>query len=152
MRPFLLCLAAFSPVWASPWLACSKMFFLRTRAKRPSTTRVQDSKPFTVGLLGALDGSDTSRTRVALDDYVDWVHQGRRTTTALQADMKRSSERASISRASPSIRSFSQAPSTSPTYVTFASPTSLATAPRRTPSATPSTIPIPRPSPPAAST
>ena len=59
--------------WASPCLACSKMFFLRTRAKRPSTTSVQDSKPFTVGLLGALDGSDTSRTQVVLADYVDWT-------------------------------------------------------------------------------
>ncbi len=33
-------------------------------------------KPFTVGFVGALDGSDTSRTQLTLADYVDWVRFG----------------------------------------------------------------------------
>ena len=45
--------------------------FLRMHPERTSTTRVHTSKPFTVWFLGALDGSDTSRTQVALADGVD---------------------------------------------------------------------------------
>ena len=47
-----------------------EMFFLRTHPERTSTSRVHNSEPFAVWLVGALDESDTSRTQVALDDYV----------------------------------------------------------------------------------
>ena len=47
------------------------MFFLRTHPERTSTTRVHNSEPFAVWLVGALDETDTSRTQVALDDYDD---------------------------------------------------------------------------------
>ena len=45
--------------------------FLRMYPERKSTNRVHTSKPFTVWFVGALDGSDTSRTQIALADYVD---------------------------------------------------------------------------------
>ena len=49
----------------------AKMFFSRTHLEPPSSTSVQNGKPSTVWFVEALDGSDTSRTQVALDDYVD---------------------------------------------------------------------------------
>ena len=41
-----------------------EMFFLRAFSNRTC-------KPFTLGFLGALNGSDTSRTQAALGDYVN---------------------------------------------------------------------------------
>ena len=55
-------------VWESPRFVRCEMFFLRTHPERTSTTRVHNSEPIAVG---ALDESDTSRTQVALDEYVD---------------------------------------------------------------------------------
>ena len=55
----------------SPHLVRCETFFSRTHLEPPSSTSVQNGKPFTVWFVEALDGSDTSRTQVALDDYVD---------------------------------------------------------------------------------
>ena len=60
-------------VWESPRCVRCEMIFSRTHPERTSTTRVHNSEPFAVWFVGALDESDTSRTQVALDDYVDWV-------------------------------------------------------------------------------
>ena len=46
------------------------MIFLRSRPDRQPTTSVRNSKLSTIGFVGALDGSDTSRTQVALADFV----------------------------------------------------------------------------------
>ena len=54
----------------SSCLVRCEMFFLRMHPERTSTTSVYTSKPFT-GFVGALDGSDTSRTQVALTDCVN---------------------------------------------------------------------------------
>ena len=58
-------------VWESPRFVRCEMIFLRTHPERTSTTRVHNSEPFAVWFVGALDESDTSRTQVVLDDYVD---------------------------------------------------------------------------------
>ena len=44
---------------------------IRDSLEPPSPTSVQNGKPFTVWFVGALDGSDSSRTQGALDGYVD---------------------------------------------------------------------------------
>ena len=51
---------------------CSRMFFSRTRLGQPSPTNGQNSKAFVLGLLGAVGGSDTCRTQVALAGFVNF--------------------------------------------------------------------------------
>lgn len=65
-RPFLLRRDAFD----SLVFCLGEMFFLRSPLERSSQTSEQSSSTVSPGLLGALDGSDTLRTQVALVEYV----------------------------------------------------------------------------------
>ena len=65
---------AFSPSpgpWESPHFGATRNVFSRTNLELPSSTSVRNGKPFTLWFVGALDGSDTSRTQVTLDGFVD---------------------------------------------------------------------------------